>query len=134
MFHKAMTAAIAVVLLSATAGCYQNQQVKTADEIAAALRLVGWRKVQRTPGRIFLPEPGMALDFGGFGKEYAVDFVAQLALEHGLACALVDFGHDLRAMGTPLGRPAWHIGLEDPADLIADLSAGLDRLRSADGK
>jgi len=26
----------------------------------------------------------------------------------------VDFGHDLRAIGLPPGRPAWHIGLEDP--------------------
>ena len=56
----------------------------------------------------------MALDFGGFGKEYAVDVVAQIAVDHGVANALVDFGHDLRAMGQPPGRPAWHIGLEDP--------------------
>ena len=40
--------------------------------------------------------------------------VAQLAVEHRLPCALVDFGHDLRAIGAPPGRPAWHIGLEDP--------------------
>jgi thiamine biosynthesis lipoprotein len=82
-------------------------------EIAAALRLVGWPKVQRAPGRVFLPEPGMALDFGGFGKEYAVDMVAQLALSHGIENVLVDFGHDLRVLGAPPGRPAWHIGLED---------------------
>jgi thiamine biosynthesis lipoprotein len=92
----------------------EQPRVPAEAEIAAARALVGWKKVQRAPGKIFLPEAGMALDFGGFGKEYAVDFVAQLALEHGLACALVDFGHDLRAVGTPPGRPAWHIGLEDP--------------------
>jgi thiamine biosynthesis lipoprotein len=57
----------------------------------------------------------MALDFGGFGKEWAVDIVAQIARDHGLTAALVDFGHDLRAVGLPSGRPAWHIGLEDPA-------------------
>ena len=84
-------------------------------ELAAAQRLVGWKKVQRTPGHVFLPEPGMALDFGGFGKEWAVDIVAQIARDHGLTAALVDFGHDLRAVGLPPGRPAWHIGLEDPA-------------------
>jgi len=88
--------------------------VPDAAAIAAARRLVGWSKVRREPGRVFLPEAGMALDFGGFGKEYAVDVAAQIALDHGIADALVDFGHDLRALGAPPGRPAWHVGLEDP--------------------
>ena len=88
--------------------------IPTGEQIAAAHRLVGWTKVQRAAGRIFLPMPGMALDFGGFGKEYAVDIVAQIAVNHGIANVLVDFGHDLRALGTPPDRPAWHIGLEDP--------------------
>jgi len=93
----------------------ERPRVPAPGEIAAARALVGWKKVQRAPGKVFLPEPGMALDFGGFGKEYAVDLVAQIAVDHGIANALVDFGHDLRALGTPPGRPAWHIGLEDPA-------------------
>lgn len=88
--------------------------VPTPAAIAAALKFVGWSKVRREPGRVFLPEEGMALDFGGFGKEYAVDLVALLARDHGIAASLVDFGHDIRASGAPPGRPAWHIGLEDP--------------------
>jgi thiamine biosynthesis lipoprotein len=56
----------------------------------------------------------MALDFGGFGKEYAVDIVSLIARDHGIVDSLVDFGHDLRAAGAPPGRPMWHIGLEDP--------------------
>lgn len=91
-----------------------NPRIPSPQEIAAARALVGWKKVQRAPGKIFLPEPGMALDFGGFGKEYAVDIVAQIAVDHGIKSALVDFGHDLRGVGRPPGRPAWHIGLEDP--------------------
>jgi thiamine biosynthesis lipoprotein len=89
-------------------------RIPSSAEIAAARTRVGWKKVRREPGKVFLPEPGMALDFGGFGKEYAVDAVARIAGEYGLPCALVDFGHDLRAVGMPPGRPAWHIGLEDP--------------------
>ncbi len=92
-----------------------NPVIPSIQQIADARRLVGWTKVQRSPGKVFLPLPGMALDFGGFGKEYAVDVVAQLALDHGIRDVLVDFGHDLRALGAPPGRPAWHIGIEDPA-------------------
>ncbi len=84
------------------------------EDIARARSRVGWSKVQREPGRVHLPEPGMALDFGGFGKEYAVDLVAQIAADMGIVNVLVDFGHDLRTGGQPPGRPAWHIGLEDP--------------------
>lgn len=89
-------------------------RIPTAPEIEAARALVGWTGVKREPGRILLPKPGMALDFGGFGKEYAVDSVAQIAQEHGVSAALVDFGHDIRCVGTPPGRTGWHIGLEDP--------------------
>ncbi|HEY4300408.1 MAG TPA: FAD:protein FMN transferase [Candidatus Didemnitutus sp.] len=92
----------------------ETPAIPSSEAIANARRLVGWSKVQRAPGKVFLPEPGMALDFGGFGKEYAVDMVAQIALNHDLADVLIDFGHDLRALGTPPGRPAWHVGLEDP--------------------
>jgi len=89
-------------------------RIPSEAEIAAAKRLVGWQRIQRAPGRVRLPEGGMALDFGGWGKEYAVDIVSQIARKHGLANALVDFGHDLNAVGAAPGKPGWHIGLEDP--------------------
>jgi len=90
-------------------------RVPTSAEIAAARRLVGWPRVERAPGRVRLPEAGMAIDFGGWGKEYAVDVVAEIARDHQIKRALVDFGHDLHAIGAAPGKPAWHIGLEDPA-------------------
>jgi FAD:protein FMN transferase len=85
-------------------------------QVAEAKRRVGWGRVERQPGRVRLPEPGMAIDFGGWGKEFAVDAVAQIGKDHGLAALMVDFGRDLRAVGQPPGRPAWHVGIEDPAN------------------
>ena len=38
------------------------------DDIRAARELVGWNKVQRRAGGIFLPQAGMAIDLGGIGK------------------------------------------------------------------
>jgi thiamine biosynthesis lipoprotein len=89
-------------------------RIPSVAEITGALRLVGWKRVERTPGRVRLPEAGMAIDFGGWGKEYAVDVVAGIARDHRITCALVDFGHDIRTLGSAPGKPGWHIGLEDP--------------------
>lgn len=89
-------------------------RVPSREEVAAALALVGWPRVEREPGRIRLPERGMGLDLGGFGKEWAVDCVAGLAASHGLTAFLVDFGHDVRVRGGPPGLPCWCIGVEHP--------------------
>jgi thiamine biosynthesis lipoprotein len=90
-------------------------RIPSLEEIKAAQALVGWRKVQRKPGAIFLPEPGMEIDLGGIGKEFAVDMAAQLGLACGIKNLLIDFGQDIKAMGHPPNRPFWNIGLEDPA-------------------
>lgn len=89
--------------------------IPSDDAIAAARRLVGWRRVQRGPGWVFLPEAGMGLDLGGMGKEFAVDYVAEMLARAGVPGGLVDFGADVRVVGLPAdGRPGWHVGLDDP--------------------
>lgn len=88
--------------------------VPDAAHIEAAQKLVGWRKLKRRPGAIFLPQAGMCLDLGGIGKEYAVDRVLMLALQRGIENVLVDFGNDVRVHGEPPEKGAWHVGLEDP--------------------
>ena len=96
---------------------WKTGRIPLPEEIEAARPLVGWRRVQRAPGRVFLPEAGMSLDLGGVGKEYAVDQAVLLALRHGVDGVLADFGADVRVAGSPPdGRPAWVIGLEDPGN------------------
>ncbi len=92
----------------------QRDSIPGPEELETVRAKVGWAKVERRSGEIRLPEKGMALDFGGFGKEYAVDRVAALAQDFGIADALIDFGQDIHILGTPPDGPAWHIGLEDP--------------------
>jgi len=82
--------------------------------IAETRAVVGWTKVQRRRGALFLPRAGMCFDLGGIGKEYAVDVVLAMAAGYGVENVLVDFGQDVRVHGRPPGRPAWHVGLENP--------------------
>lgn len=88
----------------------------TEDQVDRARAMLGWRRVQRAPGSIILPELGMAIDLGGIGKEYAVDQVMNQALLCGLEDVLVDFGHDVRVHGHPPEGGAWRIGLEKAED------------------
>jgi thiamine biosynthesis lipoprotein len=73
--------------------------------------LIGWDRVERAPGRIRLPQQGMEIDFGGFGKEYAADRAATLL---GQQNGYVNLGGDLRVMGPQLDGSAWQIGIQHP--------------------
>ncbi len=74
---------------------------------------VGWTKaVWRTP-QLRL-KPGMEIDLGGIGKEYAVDRCHDL-----LRCKtefpfLLNFGGDLRVSGVRQNGEPWHVGVENP--------------------
>lgn len=85
------------------------------EAIRAAMELVGWKKIERRRGGIFLPQRGMALDLGGIGKEYAVDCVMNLATARGIENVLIDFGQDVRVRGHALDKKCWLIGLDDAA-------------------
>ncbi len=100
--------------------CADSGEEPSEESIESARALVGWNRVERVRGRIRLPEKGMALDLGGYGKELAVDTVAEMAEPFGIQDVLVDFGRDIRALGQPADGPVWVIGVEDggtPGDI-----------------
>jgi thiamine biosynthesis lipoprotein len=70
--------------------------------------------IDRHRRRIRLPA-GVRIDFGGIGKGYAADRVAEELVQRGAAGACVAVGGDVRAAGcSPFdGRP-WPIDVEDP--------------------
>lgn len=93
----------------------KHDSLPSEAEISEAKGRVGWKRIQRAPGRIFLPERGMRLDFGGVGKEFAVDCLAQLATACGIEDVMVDLGGDIAVNGEPPEGGGWYVGLEDPA-------------------
>ncbi len=83
------------------------------DEIKAAKALVSWPSVEWGNGKVFLPERGMALEIGGFGKEYAVDRLIEFAKQFEIRDCLVDLGRDVAAIGEPPHGRTWVLGIED---------------------
>jgi len=84
------------------------------DAVNALLPLIGMDKiVWRSPSLSFVVA-GMELDFGGIGKEYAVDRLASLLAAEGFNRGLVNLGGDLLALGPRADGEPWKIGLRDP--------------------
>lgn len=81
-------------------------------EIAAARALIGLARVEISPVRIALPEPGMALTLNGIAQGFVTDRIAGLLRQEGLRDLLVDIG-EIRAMGVRPDGDGWHVGLSD---------------------
>lgn len=81
--------------------------------IEEARALVGWPRVRWDGRTLVLPE-GMELDFGGLGKEYAVDSAAALLAERSPVACLVNFGGDLVANAARRDGAPWIVGVDDP--------------------
>ena len=95
--------------------------------VAALLPLIGFEKILWQAPLITLPA-GMEIDFGGIGKEYAVDRVLALIAERFAGAALVNFGGDLATNRAPAAAP-WQVGVARPdtegqARLLLELSRG----------
>jgi thiamine biosynthesis lipoprotein len=86
--------------------------VPTELRVQEALRHVGWKRVIWNRPTLRL-QAGMEIDFGGIGKEYAVDRALALAEAHTRAPVLVNFGGDLRVSGPRRDGTPWYVAIED---------------------
>lgn len=79
--------------------------------IGSLLHCIGWDKVRWDKSKLSLPD-GMQIDFGGIGKEYAVDKAVLLVKTRSNVPCLINFGGDLAITQTRNGSRAWQIGIE----------------------
>jgi len=106
-----------------------SDRLPAKDAVVRLLQRVGWHRVDwRSPTLRMVK--GMEIDFGGIGKEYAVDRVAQKLREASPSSALVNFGGDLAVTRPPTEREGWQVGIESvsaqgpAADKVIELRAG----------
>tara|TARA_R110000751_G_scaffold35564_1_gene87347 strand:+ start:63611 stop:64507 length:897 start_codon:yes stop_codon:yes gene_type:complete len=90
--------------------------VPTPEAVKVLMPNIGWQKVKYDQSSIILAK-GMELDFGGIGKEYAVDCVAKLCAEYATTTSVVvNFGGDIQVTRPRQNKQPWHIGIESPDD------------------
>ncbi len=91
----------------------QHGRIPKQHEIDQLLPHIGWEKVTWEKPNLTVPKE-MEIDFGGIGKEYAVDSVLTLLKRQTEGSFLVNFGGDCHASG-PLGDGSpWMTGIENP--------------------
>jgi len=93
---------------------FKSQVIPRQKQITAVLARIGWDKVILAGDSLSFAEKGMQLDFGGIGKEYAVDRAATICMQQGIQHGLVDLGGDIKIIGPHAdGRP-WSVGIRHP--------------------
>lgn len=136
-----------------TSGCLRrawtfdgSDNLPSEKSVNALLPFVGWKKVSwrkvsgqknhEESSQLQMPA-GMEIDFGGIGKEYAVDSVLRLLRAQTSVPILVNFGGDLAITGTRKNGAPWQVGIESldtkehnheqrekHADKVLEISAG----------
>lgn len=94
----------------------KKDYIPDKNEVAAALKLVGYRDLLLDKGRCtaFLRKPGMSVDLGGIAKGYAADEASRILREHGIESALVNLGGNIAAVGLREDGQPWQIGIQNP--------------------
>lgn len=127
-------------LFDITSGALRNawdflsESVPEQSAIKRLLPLVGLDKVSwNNPSLTFLV-PGMQLDFGGIGKEYAADQAAAVCVSLGIEHGLVDLGGDICVLGPHPNHEPWHIEIRHPRNpdtFMATIEVGRGAIASS---
>ena len=94
-----------------------NGEAPSPQQIAQALERVGYRQlsVRSSPPALRKQRPDLYVDLSAIAKGFAVDEVARLLDDRGIASYLVEIGGELRARGAkPDGSP-WKVAIEQPS-------------------
>ena len=88
-------------------------RLPTAEALAQAQALVGWRGLQIDGERVRFSRPGMALTLNGIAQGYAADLARERLRAHGIEHALLDTGEWAPLGDGPGGRP-WALAVGNP--------------------
>jgi FAD:protein FMN transferase len=93
---------------------FKAARVPSPHKLGEVVARIGWVHVQWDDQSARLLLPGMEIDFGGFGKEYAADRAATLLANEGVRYGLVNLGGDIRVIGPQQNGAPWLLGIRHP--------------------
>jgi len=79
---------------------FASGKIPEQAEIDALLPFIGMEKIAWNPPALSFRVPGMEIDLGGIGKEYAADRAAAICITSGIKHGLVDLGGDVRIIAS----------------------------------
>ena len=117
--------------------CALEDRLPSAEEIGASQALTGVGKIELQPSRrgVRFHRDGVAMDFGGLAKGFAVDRAVEILRAAGLDRAFVDAGSSSMA-GFAVRPPRWRIGVRHPLredQLAGYIDLGDEALSSSGG-
>ncbi len=93
---------------------FDSGRLPAPGAIERLLPRVGLHRVEWDAPILRFGVAGMEIDFGGIGKEYAVDRAAEICRDAGITSGLIDLGGDIRVIGPlPNGAP-WTVHVRHP--------------------
>lgn len=90
-----------------------SDNIPSRQAVSQIMINVGWRKIKYNEKQIVLPR-NMEIDFGGIGKEYAVDRSLILIKALTKQPTLVNLGGDLATNSPRKNGQPWQVGVEHP--------------------
>ena len=95
---------------------FSRSSLPEQSTIDTLVPLIGLSKLIWQNPSLTFASPGMEIDFGGIGKEYAADRVAELCETRHIDHGLIDLGGDIRVIGAPPASKPWSIQIRDPKE------------------
>lgn len=94
----------------------KSNQAPSDEEIAAALAIVGYQKVQThsAPAAMRKRIADVTVNLSAIAKGYGIDQLARYLESQGIENYMVEIGGDLRVKGLNARQEAWQIAIEKP--------------------
>jgi FAD:protein FMN transferase len=102
---------------------FSEAQLPDESLLKTCLSHIGWGQVECDDQRIRFCKPGLELDFGGIGKEYAADRASALLQNAGVTNGFVNLAGDLAVLGPQPNGRAWSIAVPHPREPMTTLAS-----------